>query len=132
MTCPQRNWCAIVALGVMVSACEEPSTASRAPSVTQSSVTPVTFVGAGDIAGCAPNYGDEATAALIRDIDGTVFTLGDNVYKEGTTGQFTRCYDASWGLFKARTRHAPGNHDYLTAAAAGYFGYFGALAGPCH
>jgi len=132
MTSPRMSWTAIVALGAMAAACEgQPSTASRSPLPSEAGVGAVTFVGAGDIAGCAPNYGDEATAALIRDIDGTVFTLGDNVYKEGTAGQFTRCYDASWGLFKARTRPAPGNHDYLTEGAAGYFGYFGALAGPC-
>jgi len=86
------------------------------------------LVGAGDIASCSSD-GDEKTAALLDRIEGTVFTLGDNVYDAGTPQQFARCYDPSWGRFRARTRPAPGNHDYETAGARGYFSYFGASAG---
>jgi len=86
------------------------------------------LVGAGDIASCK-NGGDEQTAALLDSIDGTVFTLGDNVYPNGTPDQFLRCYEPSWGRHKARTRPTAGNHDYRTSGAAGYFGYFGAAAG---
>ena len=89
---------------------------------------PVTLVGAGDIASCASN-GDEATAALLAGIDGTVFTAGDNVYDNGTTREFTQCYAPTWGRELARTMPAPGNHDYNTSGAAGYFRYFGAAAG---
>jgi acid phosphatase type 7 len=91
--------------------------------------TPVaTLVGAGDIAGCG-NVEDTATAKLIEAIPGTVFTLGDNVYNDGSAKQFANCYGPTWGRFKARTRPVPGNHDYFTANAAGYFDYFGAAAG---
>ena len=38
------------------------------------------LVGAGDIASCG-RTGDEATAGLLDGIDGTVATLGDNVYE---------------------------------------------------
>jgi hypothetical protein len=62
-------------------------------------------------------------------ISGTVFTLGDNVYPSGTAQQFERCYDPSWGRHRARTRPSPGNHDYATRGASGYFNYFGAAAG---
>ncbi|MCZ7570519.1 MAG: metallophosphoesterase [Ardenticatenaceae bacterium] len=86
------------------------------------------LIGAGDIAGCS-STGDEATAALLDQIPGTVFTTGDNVYSSGTAKQFANCYDPSWGRHRARTRPAPGNHDYGTAGAAGYFDYFGPLAG---
>ncbi len=86
------------------------------------------LVGAGDIAVCGQND-DEATAALLDAIPGTVFTVGDNVYESGTAAEFTNCYHPSWGRHKARTMPAPGNHDYATAGAAGYFGYFGAAAG---
>ena len=86
------------------------------------------LVGAGDIASC-DSGGDEQTAALLDKIDGTVFTLGDNVYPNGTANQFLRCYDPTWGRHKARTRPAPGNHDYRVSGAAGYFGYFGGAAG---
>jgi hypothetical protein len=89
----------------------------------------VTFVGAGDIADCSSN-GDEATAALLDNIAGSVFTLGDNVYPNGTIEQFLACYDSSWGRHKGRTYPSPGNHDYNTSGAAGYFAYFGDAAGP--
>jgi hypothetical protein len=59
----------------------------------------------------------------------TVLTLGDNAYNSGTDSQFATCYDPTWGRAKARTRPAPGNHDYATSGAAGYFRYFGAAAG---
>ena len=88
------------------------------------------LVGAGDIASCS-STGDEATAALLDTIGGTVFTTGDNVYANGTAAEFTNCYGPSWGRpsIKGRTRPVPGNHDYNTANATGYFGYFGAAAG---
>jgi hypothetical protein len=87
------------------------------------------LVGAGDIADCG-SQGDEATAALLQQIDGTVFTAGDNVYHSGTREQFLHCYGPSWGRYKDRTRPAAGNHDYFTAGAAPYFEYFGDRAGP--
>ena len=43
--------------------------------------TVVTLVGAGDIASCSQNN-DSATARLLGNIPGTVFTLGDNVYPQ--------------------------------------------------
>ena len=86
------------------------------------------LVGAGDIARCSSS-GDEATAKLLDSISGTVFTTGDNAYESGTAAQFSDCYDPSWGRHKARTKPVPGNHEYYTAGASGYFGYFGAAAG---
>ena len=86
------------------------------------------LVGAGDIASCS-SAGDEATANLLDGIAGTVYTLGDNAYESGTATEFANCYDPTWGRQKARTRPAPGNHDYNTAGAGGYYGYFGAAAG---
>ena len=83
----------------------------------------VIFVGAGDIASC-DNNNDELTAQLLDDIPGTVFTAGDNVYGSGTFTQYTNCYDPTWGRHKARTKPVPGNHEYVTSGAAGYFQYF--------
>jgi hypothetical protein len=85
-------------------------------------------VGAGDIASCALT-GDTATANLVKAIPGTVFTAGDNAYESGTTAEYNDCYDPTWGAFKARTKPVPGNHEYVTPGATGYFGYFGAAAG---
>jgi len=98
------------------------------PTPSASSASAVVLVGAGDIADCSAS-GDEATATLLDNISGTVFTAGDNAYPDGSATNYTQCYDPSWGRHKARTRPAPGNHDYNTPGATGYFGYFGALAG---
>jgi hypothetical protein len=87
------------------------------------------LVGAGDIAMCGRPEA-EATARLLDQIPGTVFTAGDNAYMSGSPGDFAACYEPTWGRHKPRTRPAPGNHDYQTPGASGYFGYFGANAGP--
>jgi len=87
------------------------------------------LVGAGDIASCNLT-GDTATAKLIAGIPGTVFTAGDNAYESGTAAEFANCYDPTWGAFRDRTKPVPGNHDYVTSDATGYYNYFGAAAGP--
>jgi hypothetical protein len=89
---------------------------------------PQVFVGAGDISSCSSNN-DEATAALLDNIPGTVFLVGDNVYPNGTSSEFSNCYQPTWGRHKARTRPVPGNHDYNTSGGSGYFSYFGSAAG---
>lgn len=89
----------------------------------------VVFVGAGDIASCRADDGDDKTAALLDKVPGTVFTAGDNAYPDGSIQQFRDCYGPNWGRHKARTRPAAGNHEYRTQGAAGYFEYFGAAAG---
>ncbi|WP_229702798.1 CBM96 family carbohydrate-binding protein [Streptomyces albiflavescens] len=86
------------------------------------------LVGAGDISNSGT--GDTSTANLLDNIPGTVFTAGDNVYDSGTATEFATYYDPTWGRHKARTRPAPGNHDYNTSGATGYYNYFGANAGP--
>jgi Concanavalin A-like lectin/glucanases superfamily/Calcineurin-like phosphoesterase len=95
------------------------------------------FVGAGNIADApaGASGGDEATAELLDAIVSanpgrvTVFTVGDNAYESGTAAEFANYYDPTWGRYKAITRPVPGNHDYLTPGASGYFDYFGAAAG---
>ena len=86
------------------------------------------LVGAGDIASCSSS-GDEATANLLDGIAGTVFTAGDNAYESGSAVEFANCYYPTWGRFKTRTNPSPGNHDYNTSGATGYYGYFGTAAG---
>lgn len=87
------------------------------------------LVGAGDIADCT-STGDEATAALVAGLpDATVITTGDNVYPSGTPQDFAECYEPTWGAHRDRTRPVPGNHEYRTPGAVGYFQYFGDAAG---
>ena len=89
----------------------------------------VVLVGAGDIADCSRTSDDSAAALVERLAPDAVFTAGDNVYTNGTATEYANCYDPTWGRFKAKTHPAPGNHDYNTSGATGYYGYFGALAG---
>lgn len=98
-------------------------TPTRTPTSNPTSSGSVVLVGAGDIASCSRTQ-DEATATLLDNISGTVFTTGDNVYPDGTSSEFTNCYGPTWGRHKARTKPVPGNHDYHTSGAAGYFQYF--------
>ncbi|NUT32599.1 MAG: alkaline phosphatase [Hamadaea sp.] len=85
------------------------------------------LVGAGDIAACGS--GSRKTAKLLDAIPGTVFTLGDNVYPDGSARNFRRCYEPTWGRHKDRTRPVIGNHDYRSDFGAPYFDYFGTAAG---
>jgi len=58
-----------------------------------------------------------------------VLPLGDLQYKSATLAELRGSYDASWGRLNGLARPVPGNHEYLTAGASGYFSYFGAAAG---
>jgi hypothetical protein len=91
---------------------------------------------AGDIA-CPP--GDEPQADECRQMDTSdilvglnpdaVLPIGDLQYENGSASSFAQSYDPSWGRLKAISRPVPGNKEYGTSGAAGYFGYFGSLAG---
>ena len=85
------------------------------------------LIAAGDIDGCGAG---QDTARIIDGTDGVVAPLGDNAYPNGSASDYAQCYDPTWGRFKDRTRPVPGNHDYDNPNAPGYFGYFGAAAGP--
>ena len=89
---------------------------------------PPVVVAAGDIARCGTES-DDATAELVGGIEGTVLTLGDNTYPDGSAENYDECYQPTWGQFKKRTRPAPGNHEYETEGASAYFDYFGKAAG---
>jgi len=86
------------------------------------------ILAAGDIAHCG-SAGPGKTAEIISQIPGTVLALGDLAYDDGSIQQFRDCYDPTWGKFKDRTRPVPGNHEYHTDGAGGYFSYWGEQAG---
>lgn len=104
--------------------------------------TTVTVAAGGDIA-CDPSdpeyNGGDGTATrcrmkttsdlLVAQAFDAVLALGDLQYPNGTLTTFQQGYDPTWGLVKNKTYPAPGNHDYHTAGAAGYYTYFGAAAG---
>jgi acid phosphatase type 7 len=85
-------------------------------------------VAVADIGECG-SAGVEQSARLADRIDGQVILAGDLAYYQGTMADFLRCFDPIWGRFRPRWRPAPGNHEYETPGAAGYFQYFGEAAG---
>jgi len=58
-----------------------------------------------------------------------VLALGDLQYEDGALAKFQQSYDPTWGQLKTLTKPVPGNHEYQTSGASGYYDYFGALAG---
>src|SRR5258708_10370001 len=103
----------------------------QTPEPTPAQSTDPVIVAVGDTAACS-SPGDEQTAALVDNIPGTILAVGDIAYEHGSAEEFSKCYGPSWGRFNNRTRPAPGNHDYVTPFANGYYDYFGSLAGPPH
>ena len=97
-----------------------------------------TVYAAGDIAWCDhpdPKWSGAAATAMVVEAglatnrDAAVLLLGDITYPRGRPREFTECYHPTWGRFKDRTWPSPGNHEYLTPGARGYFDYFGSAAG---
>jgi hypothetical protein len=100
---------------------------------------PLTVYAAGDIADCRyrmpESSGAAATAWLVEaglaaHPGARVLTLGDHTYPVGTPAEFSDCYEPTWGRFRERTLPTPGNHEYYTPGAPGYYAYFGATAVP--
>lgn len=93
----------------------------------------ITIYAAGDIADCSKTKAADSVAAktaaliaagLVSDKSAAVLTLGDHTYPVGLLSEFENCYDKTWGQFKDRTHPAPGNHEYYTPEAVGYYSYF--------
>jgi len=130
---PPARLFALATLLLLVTTCREDQN-PQAPVMTPpppafaTTAASVVLVGAGDIASCS-STGDEQTAQLLRGIAGTVFTVGDNASPNGSSADYKNCYNPTWGTEKARTRPAPGDVEYNTKNAQGYFNYFGGAAG---
>jgi hypothetical protein len=101
--------------------------------------TPVTVYAAGDIADCRyrpPGSSSAAATAWLVEAGlaahpgAQVLTLGDHTYPVGAPAEFSDCYQPTWGRFRERTLPTPGNHEYYSPGAPGYFTYFGARAAP--
>ncbi|NUS38432.1 MAG: alkaline phosphatase [Lysobacter sp.] len=96
--------------------------------------TTVTVAGAGDLCSDITPGDCVKTSDLVIAINPTVaLAIGDNAYASGTLAEYTSNYDPAWGRFKALTAPVPGNHEYLTTGASGYFDYFngaGVQTGP--
>ena len=103
------------------------------PQVALAQTTDPVIMAAGDIVGTSTSTTSNwfKTSDLILSINpNLVLTLGDNQYDTGALSAFNTYYNPSWGRFKSITRPSPGNHDYGTSGATGYYTYFGDLATP--
>ncbi|RSN27402.1 metallophosphoesterase [Amycolatopsis sp. WAC 01416] len=85
-----------------------------------------TVAAVGDVCGSSCNQ----TAPLIEKMNPQALILaGDNAYSSGTLSEYEKNYDPYYGQFKSITYPTPGNHEYNTSGASGYFDYFGTRAG---
>ena len=65
------------------------------------------------------------TAAVIKELKpGALLLLGDLQYETGSAVDFQSYFEPAFGEFKSITYPVPGNHEYFTPLAAGYFDYF--------
>ena len=87
-----------------------------------------TLVAVGDVGECGSDAVAQ-TAKLVDAIDGRLVLAGDIAYFQGTMRNFVECFDPAWGSNRRRWHPSPGNHEYETPFAAGYFQYFGEAAG---
>lgn len=88
-----------------------------------------TVVAVGDIGWCG-SQGLSNTAKLLQSTSGPIILAGDLAYPRGRMTDFMNCFNPEFGKFRGRWRPVPGNHEYEDAGGEGYFGYFGADAGP--
>jgi hypothetical protein len=99
---------------------------TSAPLPTPVPLTQVVYA-AGDLSDCPGAV--PAVVDLIRDSQSPILALGDIVHPTGRPEEYANCFDPTWQDVKARLRPVPGNHDYQTPGAVGYYEYFGDRAG---
>ncbi len=123
---PSSGWIPVVVL--VLAACG--SADSSGPSLEPvTDLPPETILAASNIASCS-STNDEATAALLDSLQGTIFALGDNAFPDGSAQAYANCYAPSWGRHLARTNAVLGNREYATGSPAAAFDYFGDRVGP--
>jgi acid phosphatase type 7 len=76
--------------------------------------------GMGSASGCRQAHVSDLLLSGVH----AVLALGDLQYESGVLADFEQSYALSWGRVKDWTYPVPGNHEYQTPAAAGYFDYF--------
>ncbi|MFJ9931652.1 RICIN domain-containing protein [Streptomyces virginiae] len=81
----------------------------------------VRLAAVGDICGEACNQTASVVSAMSP---AAVVTAGDNAYESGKLSEFNGAYDKNWGKFNSIVHPSPGNHEYKTSGAKGYFDYY--------
>lgn len=117
----------MMSIGVAAIVVWSVSGVSRTP--LEADAATATLWATGDIGRCGSGQPDDAVGKYMQTTSGTIALLGDLVYDDGTATEFKNCYDPAWGPLKSRSKPVPGNHEYNTTGATGYYGYFGSIAG---
>jgi Tol biopolymer transport system component len=104
---------------------------------------PPQIAAAGDVA-CRPDSpsfnNGQGTGGACRQMDSSnlmlrgdftnVLAIGDLQYENGEYANFLASFDPSWGRLKPIIKPVPGNHEYQTPNASGYFDYFNGPGNP--
>ena len=106
---------------------------ARAPSAgekTQGGADSVLIAAAGDLV-CGTATPPRIPCLHVRTADvvrrlkpDALLLLGDLQYETASKEDFGAYFDPAFGEFRSITYPVPGNHEYFTAGAAGYFDYF--------
>jgi len=78
--------------------------------------------GEGDATHCHQN---KTADLLVAGIPDAIIPLGDNQYQNGALAKYQESYASSWGRdeLMVKSHPVPGNHEYQTLGAAGYYEY---------
>ncbi len=118
-----------------------PNQSTDSPEASEPTVKRTEIVAVGDIAcdPASPVFDDpkycrheevaKLTERLVNQGAEWFIPLGDIQYESGTLDAFNTVYDRWFGQFRSITKPIPGNHEWYTDGAAGYFAYFGKRAG---
>ena len=87
----------------------------------------VVVAAVGDLCSTPTDCAPSAAAVASMNAD-ALLLLGDLAYPNGSTSDFANFYHPNYGQFNGIAKPAPGNHEYQTAGATGYFGYFNGVA----
>ncbi len=118
----------VVLLSVLSVACQPAQ--AREPERSAVTADSVIVAAAGDLVcgiqtpqeiPCLASY----TAELVRQLQpNALLLLGDLQYETGSAQDFAANFHPTFGEFKSITWPVPGNHEYFTRGARGYFDYF--------
>jgi calcineurin-like phosphoesterase family protein len=125
--------------GLQSATASRPLPPTSSPSVEPHDEPEIVVVAVGDIV-CEPgsaSFGGQdpsqcqhrETAALVGTAD-AILGLGDLQYENGSLPAFRAGYDRTWGRFARFTYPTPGNHEFHTPGAKGYFDYWASRGRP--
>ena len=103
-----------------------PASATEKKDVSSQSEDVTTIIAVGDMA-CEPHLpcNQQGVADLVDPSrHSALLALGDLQYHAGKYSHFVFSYDQVWGKHYGMTYPTPGNHEYITKGASGYFQYF--------